>query len=158
MYFPKLWEPINLCGCVVRRYRLMVCGRHAQTRVSISQLFEIRSWSAAVIPAIAARETSAMAHISRICTKTLMSTWPHAWVPTPTQKGCSCRLLHVGPKKLAWRRARVSLTRSAAGPAALQAEPVAPWLAPMARSTDTVTDWLLCAGSGTSSMICCESR
>ena len=24
-----------------------------------------------------------MAHISRICTKTLMSTWPHAWVPTP---------------------------------------------------------------------------
>ena len=26
------------------------------------------------------------------------------------------------------------------------------------RSTDTVTDWLLCAGCGTSSMICCESR
>ena len=90
--------------------------------------------------------------------KTLMNTWPHAWVPTPPKKDAPAGLLHVGPKKLAWRRARVSLTRSAAGPAALQAEPVAPWLAPMARSTDTVTDWLLCAGSGTSSMICCESR
>ena len=66
----------------------------------------------------------------------------------------------TAPTRSRWRlrRARVSLTRSAAGPAALQAEPVAPWLAPMARSTDTVTDWLLCAGSGTSSMICCESR
>ena len=97
----------------------MVCGRHAKTRVSISQLFEIRSWSAAVIPAIAARETSAMDGSHLICTKTLMSTWPHAWVPTPTQKGCSC----VRPFCTLVRKSMLACVRA---PAAVA---VAQWMA-----------------------------
>ena len=40
---------------------MVVCGRHAQTRVLAVQFFEIRSWSAAVTVAIAATGTSNMA-------------------------------------------------------------------------------------------------
>ena len=48
MYFPKLWELYNPAGRSLRRGRLVVCGRHAQTRVlAVQSVFEIRSWSAA---------------------------------------------------------------------------------------------------------------
>ena len=44
----------------------------------------------------------------------------------------------TAPTRSRWRlrRARVSLVRSASSPAALRAQPVVPWLAPTARSTD----------------------
>jgi len=35
---------------------------------------------------------------------------------------------------------------------------VAPWLAPIARSTDDEPDWLMCAGCGTTWPTCCKSR
>ena len=39
-----------------------------------------------------------MAHFSRICTKTLMSTWPHAWVPTPKITSfADPQSAHLGP-------------------------------------------------------------
>jgi hypothetical protein len=39
----------------------------------------------------------------------------------------------------------------------LQVVTSTPWLALIARSTDRVPNWLVCAGSGTSSPMCLES-
>ena len=49
----------------------------------------------------------------------LMSTWPHAWVPTPTQKGCSC----VRPFCTLVRKSMLACVRA---PAAVA---VAQWMA-----------------------------
>ena len=100
-----------------------------------------------------------------------MATFPHnSDVKWSRWKNCHVGLINpfrhrlknlswTAPTRSRWTARQVpgSLTRSAASHAALQTQPVSPWLAHTARSTDRAVIWLVCPGCGTASMICCES-
>ena len=60
---PQVRSVYNPAGDVVSRPRLLLRGREVVNLNRTRQIFEIRSWSAAVTPGIAAREASAMADI-----------------------------------------------------------------------------------------------
>ena len=98
---PQVRSVYNPAGDVVSRPRLLLRDREVVNRNRTRQIFEICSWSAAVTPAIADREASAMAPSCAIFIKI------YAWA-----MGHNCLPRSTRPRALQPRRRRSVHARS----------------------------------------------